>query len=388
MPGFELINKKERKAVIEVFDKSNGVLFAHGFDARRNNIFRVRDFEKSFAGRLQASNAAACSSGTAALFVAMKVMGVKEGDEVITQAFTFIATVEAILACGARPVIVDIDHTYNMDPKALENAITNKTKLIVPVHMLGNPAEMDTINSIAKKHNIPVLEDACEALGATYKGTHTGLLGNAGVFSLDFGKTITTGEGGMIISNNDSIIKHCLQYIDHGHECDKSLPRGRDTASFFGFNFRMTELQAAVGLVQIEKLDFILKKNRAHKKIIKTIIGQSDKIKFRTITDKKGDLADTIIFNVETPQIAERLVTELGKKGVGTKNVPDAMRWHFAGYFTQIWNNLPYYPDFETAWKKSDDLLSRSISLPVMVNWKKDEAADFAEKVLKTLNAI
>jgi 8-amino-3,8-dideoxy-alpha-D-manno-octulosonate transaminase len=388
MPGFELIDKKERKAVTDVFDKSNGVLFAHGVDARRNHIFRVRDFEKSFATRFGAAKAAACTSGTAAQYIAMKAMGIKPGDEVITQSFTFIATMEAILACGAVPVVVDINDTYNMDPASLENAITNKTKMIVPVHMLGNPAEMDEINAIAKKHNLLVLEDACEALGATYKGKATGMLGDAGVFSLDFGKTITTGEGGMIISDNTDMITRCVQFIDHGHESNPAFPRGRDTASFYGFNFRMMELQAAIGLVQLERLDYIVKKNRTHKKIMKKIIGKSDKISFRRIVDEKGELADTLIFNVETPALAERIVQELSKKGVGTKNVPDAMQWHFNKYFTQIWNNTPYYSDYATHWAKSDQLLSRSISLPVMVGWKKQDAESFAEKVLDVLNAV
>jgi len=388
MPGFELINRKERKAVLDVFDKSNGVLFAHGFDARRNNVFRVREFEKKFAEKIGSPKAAACSSGTAAQYIAMKAMGIKEGDEVITQSFTFIATIEAILACGAKPAVVNVNDTYNMDPAELGNAITEKTKMIVPVHMLGNPAEMDKINAIARRHNLPVLEDACEALGAKYNGTYTGLLGDAGIFSLDFGKTITTGEGGMIVSGNAELITRCMQFADHGHECDPSLPRGRDTASFYGFNFRMSELQAAVGLVQLERLEYVKKKNHAHKKIMKKIIGESDKIRFRRITDRKGELADTVIFYVESPQLAEKIVENLAKKGVGTKNVPDAMRWHFNKHFTQIWNNTSYYPDYATRWAKSDELLSRSVSLPVMVNWKKNDAEAFAQKVLDVLNEI
>ncbi|MEO5646118.1 MAG: DegT/DnrJ/EryC1/StrS family aminotransferase, partial [Candidatus Paceibacterota bacterium] len=338
-------------------------------------IFRVRDFEKKFAKRLGAGKAAACTSGTAAQYIAMKCMGIGEGDEVITQSFTFIATIEAILACGAKPVVVDIDDTYNMCPKSLEAAITTRTKLIVPVHMLGNPAEMDSINSVAKKHGIPVLEDACEALGASYKGISTGLLSDVGVFSLDFGKTITTGEGGMIISNNDELIEKCMKFIDHGHDSDMSLPRGKDTASFFGFNYRMMELQAAVGLVQVDRLSHIVKFNQKHKRIIKDELRKhTDKIQFRRITDE-AELADTIIFNMETPALAEKLIQVLAKEGIGTKNVPDAMRWHFTKYFSQVWNNTKLYPDHDTKWSQSDALLSRSVSLPVMVNWSEADLA-------------
>lgn len=384
MPGFELINELERSSVLDVFDKSNGVLFAHGFDARRNNIFRVRDFEKKFASRLGAKAGAACTSGTSAQYIAMKCMGIQPGDEVITQSFTFIATIEAILACGAVPVIVDIDDTYNMSPQSLESAITEKTKLIVPVHMLGNPADMTAINAIAQKNGIPVLEDACEALGASYKGVSIGLLGDAGIFSLDFGKTITTGEGGMIISNNENLITKCVQFIDHGHESNPSLPRGKDTASFFGFNYRMSELQAAVGLVQLDKLSYILEKNRTHKAIIKSELSKfTDKIVFRRITDSE-ELADTIIFNLETVELANRMVESLAKEGLGTKNVPDAMRWHFAKYFSQVWNTTGLYSNFEKQWQRSDDLLSRSVSLPVMVNWTE---ADLT-KITSSLNKV
>ncbi|MDP2414322.1 DegT/DnrJ/EryC1/StrS aminotransferase family protein [Daejeonella sp.] len=388
MPGFELIDQLERNSVLEVFDKSNGVLFAHGFDVRRNNIFRVRDFEIKFAKALGGRKAAACTSGTSAQYIAMKCLGIKAGDEVITQAFTFIATVEAILACGAKPVLVDIDETYNMSPRSLEEAITDKTKLIVPVHMLGNPAEMDAINAIAKKHNIPVLEDACEALGATYKGVSTGLLSDIGIFSLDFGKTITTGEGGMIISNNENLITTCMKFIDHGHDCDMTLPRGKDTASFYGFNYRMSELQAAVGLIQVERLTHIVESNRNHKKIIKNELSNfTDKIKFRRITDE-NELADTIIFNLESPKLAEKLIGNLAAQGLGTKNVPDAMRWHFAKYFSQVWNNTSYYKNYENQWSVSDSLLSRSVSLPVMVNWSEKDLEKITASISTAISLL
>ena len=387
MPGFEIIGKEEQNAVNDVFEKSNGVLFAHGFDERRNHIFRVRDFEKNFASKFGNGYAAACTSGTSAQYIAMKAMGIEPGDEVITQSFTFIATIEAILACGAVPVVVDINDTYNMDSYEFEKAITSKTKMVIPVHMLGNPAEMEKITEIAKRNNILVLSDACEALGASYKGTSTAYLGDAAVFSLDFGKTITSGEGGMIISKDEKLINKSLNFIDHGHENNPNFPRGCDTASFYGFNFRMTELQAAVGIEQLKKLDYIVDSNRRNKSLIKKIISNSKKIKFRKITDEK-ELADTIIFNFETQKLAEKCVENLAKVGVGTKNIPDAMKWHFNKYFTQVWNNTSYYKNYETAWAKSDELLTRSVSLPVMVNWSEEDCKIFGQKVLKVLNSI
>jgi 8-amino-3,8-dideoxy-alpha-D-manno-octulosonate transaminase len=389
MPGFEIIGSEEQQALNDIFTRSNGVLFAHGFDARRNNIFRVRDFEKAFSAALGIKKSAACSSGTAALYIAMKAMGVKPGDEVITQAFTFIATVEAILACNAVPVIIDVDDTYNMDPVQLERAITPKTRMIVPVHMLGNPAAMDEINAIAARHNILVLEDACEALGATYHGKPAGGLGHAAAFSLDFGKTITTGEGGMITSDDEALITRCMQFVDHGHELNPAFARGNDTASFYGFNFRMSEMQGAVGIEQVKKLRLILDRNRANKKIIKDVLRQSEKITFRKITDEKGELADTIIFNFEKKTDAEKLLMKMAEHKIGTKNVPDALKWHFSLYWKHIWENTGFYKsDYHTAWKQTDHLLERSVALPVMVNMMEKDCADYAERILELLKHL
>jgi 8-amino-3,8-dideoxy-alpha-D-manno-octulosonate transaminase len=389
MPGFELIGKDEQLALNEIFEKSGGVLFAHGFDVKRNGIFRVREFEKKFAQWHGEAFATATTSGTSAQYIAMKCLGIGPGDEVITQAFTFIATVEAILACGATPIVVNVNDTYNIDPKELESAITSRTKAIVPVHMLGNPAEMNIINEIAKKHNLLVIEDSCEALGAMYKGVHTGMLSDVGVFSLDFGKTITCGEGGMIISNNSELIQNCFQFADHGHECRKDIPRGLDTAKFYGFNFRMTEMQGAIGIVQLEKLKYIVEINRRNKKIIKNILKISDKIQFRRITDEDGELADTIIFNFADQNTAGRMVEQMTKVGLGTKNIPDANNWHFAKNWHQVWSiNEKYQDTYQTIWNKTNDLLNRSISLPIMINWDEKYCLEYGNKILRIINSL
>ena len=164
MPGFELVGKEERKAVNNLFD-DGGVLFAHGFDNMRSGRYHVREFEKQFAKYLGVKYAQAVSSGTAALKVALVALGVKRGDEVITQSFTFVAVAEAIVDVGAKPVFVNIDETLNMDPNELEAAITDRTAAIIPVHMLGVSVEQDKIHKIAKKYKLPVLDDACESLG-------------------------------------------------------------------------------------------------------------------------------------------------------------------------------------------------------------------------------
>ena len=320
-----------------------------------------------------------------AQYIAMKAMGIGPGDEVITQSFTFVATVEAILALGASPVIINIDETYNMDYKELENAITKNTKLIVPVHMLGNQCRMDKIMEIANQHKIPVLEDACEALGGKFDGKMLGTIGDVGIFSLDFAKTITTGEGGLIISNNKKIMKYSREFHDHGHESNKKYPRGNDTRTIAGLNLRMTELQGAVGLAQIEKLDFIVNSNRKNKKKLKAGIIGKNKIKFRTIVDEDGDLADTLIFFFNNKKLCHTFLKHYSELGYSTKNIPEAYEWHFAGRWHQMFNNTPKYKNiWRTEWQKSDDLLSRSIAIPILVN----SSNDYILKHIDDINGI
>jgi 8-amino-3,8-dideoxy-alpha-D-manno-octulosonate transaminase len=388
MPGFELIGAEERAGLNAIFEDSNGVMFAHGFVGLRNGHYRVREFEAAFAKKFGVAHAQAVSSGTISQYVAMLAMGVRAGDEVITQSFTFVATVEAIIAIGAVPVIVDIDDTYNMDPLALEKAITPKTKLIVPVHMLGNTADMASILAIGARHKIPVLEDACEALGAKYRGRFSGTLADAGIFSLDFAKTITTGEGGMIVTDSPAIQKYCREFHDHGHESNPAVPRGRDTRTIPGLNLRMTEMQAAVGIAQLEKLDKIVAINQRNKRALKEILAQSDKIQFRRITDP-GELADTLIFNFADKRVCDAFLQKYTDAGFITKNVPDAMDWHFSGTWNHMFVNVPHYRDsWSTAWACSADLLERSVSMPIFVKPTEDEMRAQGEAVLAILNAL
>jgi len=184
MPGFELIGEEEKQAVADLFDKG-GVLYRYGLDAKRQNIFRVNDFENAVAKKIGVKHVLCVCNGTAALKLALLAVGVKAGDEVITQSFTFIATIEAILELGAVPVVTEVDKSLNMDPKDLEKKITKKTKAIVPVYMAGVAAKMEEIQAIAQKHGLPIVEDSAQAMGATYKGKYLGTLGAVGIYSLD-----------------------------------------------------------------------------------------------------------------------------------------------------------------------------------------------------------
>ncbi|HEX7372841.1 MAG TPA: DegT/DnrJ/EryC1/StrS family aminotransferase, partial [Thermodesulfobacteriota bacterium] len=247
MGGAELIGKEEQEAVSEVVGR--GVLFRYGFNEKRKNIFKVLDFESQFSKYAGCQYALGVSSGSAAVRVAVAALGIKRGDEVITQSFTFVATVEGVLEAGATPVLTEVDASLNMDPKNLEAKITDKTRAIMPVHMLGVPARMDEILAIARKRNIPVIEDSCQACGSGYKGKKTGTLGALGTYSFDYVKTLTTGEGGMVVTDDKKLYERACEYHDHGHVHNPEVPRGEDPHRATGFNYRMTEIQGAFGLV-------------------------------------------------------------------------------------------------------------------------------------------
>lgn len=373
MPGWEIIDHKEKNKILEIFERSNGVMFAHGFNERRKNIFRVRAFEKKICSKLKVKYCLATTSGTMAQYIAMKAMGIKRGDEVITQSFTFVATVEAILALGAKPVITDIDDSLNMCVKDLKKKISSKTKLIIPVPMLGNPCDMKKILAISKRMKIPVLEDACESFGSKINGRFVGTQADAGIFSLDFAKTITTGEGGLIVSNNKRIINYCREFHDHGHQNNLRKLRGEDSRKIWGLNLRMTELQAAVGMAQLSKLNYILNKNKKNKDYLIKKIDINDNFQFRRV-NSKYELADTVIIILKKKEHALKLAKFYKKNNINTKNLPDAINWHFAGNWEHIFKNvLKYKNNYKFCWNKSRDLLERSVAIPIYVNYSKKE---------------
>ena len=333
---------------------------AHGFEKTRKNFY-VRDFEKKMSKYFKVKNCLAVSSGTAAIKIALKSIGVKQGDHIITQSFNFIATIEAILDCGAKPIIVNIDETLNLDVDELEKKITKKTKAIIPVHMLGAACNMSKISKVSKKYKIPIIEDCCEAIGGTYNNKFLGTIGDLGIFSFDHGKIITTGEGGMIISNNKNFFKYCREYHDHGHENNKKLPRGRDTKKIYGFNYRMTEIQAAIGIVQLKKLSNMISDYKKKFKLLE--INLKNQFLLRKIEKKSKPNYDTFILFQKNKVKKNKIINLLNKFGFGTKNLPDAMEWHCSYFWSHaLESNQTKYS------KKSFNILKKSIAIPILKN--------------------
>ncbi len=211
----------------------------------------ITEFEASYADWLNVKNAISCSNGTVALHIPLLALGVKEGDEVLVPTFTYIATANAVRYCGATPIMVDcLPDTWNIDPVDLERKITRRTKGIIPVHIYGNPCDMDAIMAIAKKHNLFVIEDAAECHGAEFGGLKAGTFGVAGTFSFFGNKIITTGEGGMVVTNDDEMAHNMRLLKGQGMD-----PKRRYWFPMTGYNYRMTNIEAAIGLAQLEKVE-------------------------------------------------------------------------------------------------------------------------------------
>jgi perosamine synthetase len=268
-----VVNDKQQVVNLYFYDKRNHLAVANPlFDDKEIELVNecmvsgwissggkfVKEFEEAVAKHTDVKYAVSCSSGTSALHLILLAHGIGVGDEVIIPSLTFIATANAVTYSGAKPVFIDSDiETWNIDTNKIESAITNNTKAIIPVHLYGHPANMDSINKIAKKHNLKVIEDAAEAQGSHYKGRKVGSLGDASTFSFFGNKIITTGEGGMVVTDDPIIAEKCRLFRDHGMSTNK-----RYWHTVLGYNYRLTNIQAAIGVAQMDKIDSIISKKK------------------------------------------------------------------------------------------------------------------------------
>ena len=364
-----------------------GVFMRYGFDEERKGIFKVREFEVAFTRYLGAGYALGVTSGSAALKVALTAMDVGPGDEVIVPAFDFIATYEAVLDVGAIPVMADIDDSLNLDPDKIEDRITPYTKAIIPVHMCGAPARIDKIVEISQKHNILVLEDNAQSCGGSYKGEKLGTFGDMGILSFDYYKTITTGEGGMIITNNQDLYNRSDWYHDHGHDHNPNVSRALEGRTILGFNYRMTEFQGAVGLAQLRKLDYIISEQRKNKAVIKDALGKIDGIGFRKLFDSDGDTATFLGFNFPDADLTIKFQKSLQEAGVDTILFKENA-WHYAPRWEHLiarsTANSKQYPFTNPMYKgkvdykvedipNAEDLMGRTLFMIIQVRMPEEK---------------
>jgi 8-amino-3,8-dideoxy-alpha-D-manno-octulosonate transaminase len=389
MPGTELFGAEERKEIEDVL--STGIMFRFNHDAQRNNIWKAKDFEAEAKKITGAKHALAVSNGSAAILAALAASGIGTGDEVICPPFTYIATIEAVLMLGALPVFAEIDETLCLSAEGIKKAITPKTKAVCLVHMCGGNANMDEIMAVVKDHNLKLVEDAGQAFAASYKGTATGLFGSAGAYSFDFFKIATAGEGGILVTNDESIYKFADSYCDHGHD-HVGNNRGMENHPIIGFNYRISELHAAVGAAQTRKVPAIREANLKNKAFLQKELSKVAGISFSKLGDDNGDSGTFLNILMPDTETAKRTVDEFNKAGVGGFNYWFTNMYHFINQWEHIkglktasklaiqvlgapqdYNNLDI--------PKTQEVVGRLISFGVRCTWTEDELKTLASKI-------
>jgi len=396
MPGFEWFGDAERKEVNEVLD--SGVLMRYGFDGVRNGHWKAKEMEQAIESKMNVKHAQLLSSGTAAVTTALAVAGVGAGDEVIMPTFTFVASFESVLAVGAIPVLVDIDETLTLNPEAVKKAITPNTKAIMPVHMCGTMADLEALKAICDENNLLLVEDACQAFGGSYKGTALGAYGDIGCYSFDYVKTITCGEGGAVITNNSDFAVKADGYQDHGHD-HIGNDRGAETHPYLGFNYRISEMNAAVGLAQMNRLDEILAVQKKNKTILKEALSTIEEVTFRVLPDPEGDNYSFLSFFLPTEDLTRKAHKALAEFGTDGNFYWFDNNWHYykkwdhlhnldgvAPISKQIVEGMPNYKGKE--FPASDAVISRTISTLIKLNWTEEEVKDRANKMVEAIKSV
>lgn len=397
MPGFEFFGEEERKEVNEVLE--TGIMMRYGFDGARKGRWKAKELEEAICNTFGSKYAQLTSSGTAALTTALCALGVGYGDEVIMPAFTFVASFEAVLSVGAVPVLVDVDETLTLDPALVKDAITPKTKCIMPVHMCGSMANLDALMQICEEHDLVLLEDACQSIGGSYKGKKLGTIGHAGTFSFDFVKTITCAEGGVVMTNSEDVYIKSDGYTDHGHD-HKGVDRGADLHPFIGYNFRISELHAAVGLAQIRKLDQFLSIQKKNHSLLKSILEKIPEVSFRSIPDPQGDSCTFLCWFLPTEEITKAVVASLKEQGILAGNFYwFDNNWHYIRKWDHLKNSttlsllnpLQQQALLELREKnfiQSDAIMSRCICTSISLLWTDEQIQEKGNKIAETIKAV
>jgi dTDP-4-amino-4,6-dideoxygalactose transaminase len=317
-PGADLVGAEELAELNDVI--ASGHLSRFGPDDASFPA-KVRRFEETVDELAGTGYALAVNSGTSALFLALVGLGIGPGDDVIVPGFTYVATISSVVYARARPVLAEVDETFDLDPADVEARITPRTRAIIAVHMLGNPARIAELRAVADRHGLALIEDCAQAFGATYGGRWVGSHGSVGTYSFNEFKTITCGDGGMLVTDDEALYRRAFAMHDQGHSPNR---RGVEVGNrpFLGLNFRMTELEGAVLLAQVRRIDRIRDHLRANRDIVHDIIGEVRGIEFRTLPDPDGDLATHLVLIFPDVATASAVTSELGSNTLATSG------WH------------------------------------------------------------
>lgn len=396
-PGGMRIDEEEERAVLEVLRTKR--LFR--YYGPNPGASKVAEFEQAFSQFTGAKYAVAVTSGTAALICGLIGLGVGPGDEVIVPAYTWIASASAVVAVGAVPVLAEVDESLTLDPLDLEQKITPYTRAVIPVHMRGAPCRLDRIMEVARKHELKVLEDVAQANGGSYQGRRLGTFGDAGAFSLQFNKIITSGEGGVVITDQEQVWKRLVMYHDTIGGQRNNIP---EEEILPGVNFRMPELLGAVAGVQLKRLDLLLEIMRRNKQVLKESmaeIAQRKGVTFRALNDPAGDTGIALVFLAPDAASAKRVSAALEAEGANAwlLYTPEQVDYHVYPHWSPImhqrtwtptggpWRNHPrpiaYAPNM---CPRTLDLLSRAVHLdvsPELTGENLEELADALNKALE-----
>ncbi len=396
MPGFEVFGEQERAEIAQVME--TGVLMRYGFDGMRQGKWKASELERALEVRMKVKHAHLVSSGTAALTVALASAGVGAGDEIILPAFTFVASFEAVIALGAVPVLVNVDDTLTLDPQAVFNAVTDRTKVVMPVHMCGSMADMRALKEICSRSGLLMLEDACQAIGGSYEGKPLGSYGDMGCYSFDYVKTITCGEGGALITNNETYYHNATCYSDHGHD-HLGSDRGAEGHPFLGYNFRISELHAAVGLAQLARLDEFLNIQRKNYLQLRQSLEQVPGLTFRRVPDTGVENFSFLSFYMPSQTVAKAAHNALVTAGIDGCFYWFDNNWHYhknwdhlkqlkslGKIVSHVAQGLPDYGNSDFA--ASDHWVGRNISCLIKLGWDEKELARRAETMVKCLKNL
>lgn len=372
-PGSYIFGDEERKEVLDVLE--SGYLFRYGQEGDPAFKHKVATFEKEFATFVGAKHAVATSSGTGSLMGCLAALGIGAGDEVIVPGYTFIASISSIILSNAIPVLAEIDESLTIDPDDIEKRITPRTKAIMPVHMLGNPCDMDRIMAIAKKYGLAVIEDCCQAVGATYKGRKVGTFGDIAAYSLNIFKTITAGDGGVIATNDQRLYERAFGFHDQGHLASR-MGVEVGNRSIVGMNLRMNELTGAVALAQLRKIGTMLETLHIKKQRLKSRLKGIPGFKFRRLNDGKGECATLLTLIFDSSAKAADFCSKIGTKPISSSG------WHVYNNMEQILDkktgrnfncpfDCPVYKGNQEYKKnmlpRTDDILDRAVNISVGV---------------------
>ena len=381
MPGFELFGKAEKKEVQDVLN--SGILMRYGFDSMRQGHWKAKELENEIESKFNVQYAQLVSSGTSAVSLALASAGIGAGDEVIMPCFTFVASFEAIIMLGATPVIVDIDDTLTLDILSVQNAITTKTKAVMPVHMCGSMADLDPLIKICTAHNLVLIEDACQAIGGSYNGKALGTLGDLGCFSFDFVKTVTCGEGGVVITNNNDLYTNADLFSDHGHN-HLGTDRGAETHPYLGYNFRISELNAAVGLAQFRRLDDFISIQKKHYTIIRKELENLDGLTFRSVPKGGVESYAFLNFFLNDLDTARKVNSAFKSNDIDVCFHYYDNNWHYIRKWDHLKNQkslVPFSKELKKglsylkkkSFDKSDHFIGRNISCLIKLSWTESE---------------